>query len=594
MSGIVAIVSKEGAARASDEEMGELTAAYTALRGERPLDTADAAQARVVSFGTDDWGAASIERRGDSWLATAGPVHGPRPLLGAKLEELDGQFSLVGYDAERKEVFVASDPFGLEALYAAEHLGKTYVSSSALVLARHLRTRPSRLGLLSFLRAGFHFGAATSWEGIERLEPATVLSFTRAGGERRTYWRPSVDESIRRLSLEEAVACCLEAASETFRAYFSKLDGAWADLTGGYDTRLLGLLLRSAGIGFETNTRGDERGADRRLAHKLADASGWRLLDLTVPADWDRRLPEMLPTALAWADGNLEVLELAWVLWAHKQMSSTHRSLLIGGGGEHLRGFAWHQEFLQAGKSDRVNLDNWLDMRMLHPMDVTLFKSDPTPEVRDDQRARIVRWAEPYAAELNTTQLDVMYAYKITGHFGTYRSADACFLEAELPFYFKPVFTTAFSIDYRHRSNHQLMRQMISRLDPRLARVETSTGGPAEPLRLTNFHRFLPYYAQIGQKAVNKLSERSFGRTLLPSRATAWWCPAAARKAALASIGLNGSSSLGELRSLPLFEPKALEQFLHRAAEPDFAETTVLGRIITTELALRAVGASLS
>ena len=136
------------------------------------------------------------------------------------------------------------------------------------------------------------------------------------------------------------------------------------------------------------------------MAHKLADVSGWRLLDLTVPADWDRQLPEMLPTALAWADGNLEVLELAWVLWAHKQMSSTHGSLLIGGGGEHLRGFAWHQEFLQAGKSDRVNLDNWLDMRMLHPMDVTLFKSDPTPAVRDDQRARIVRWAEPYASEV--------------------------------------------------------------------------------------------------------------------------------------------------------------------------------------------------
>ena len=99
---MVAIVSKEGAVRASDEELGKLTATYTALRGERPLDTADAAQARVVSFGTDDRGAASIERRGDSWVATAGTVHGPRPLLGAKLEELDGQFSLVGYDADAR------------------------------------------------------------------------------------------------------------------------------------------------------------------------------------------------------------------------------------------------------------------------------------------------------------------------------------------------------------------------------------------------------------------------------------------------------------------------------------------------------------
>ena len=247
MSGLVGIVSSEGSALALDEETRELARSYTALRGEQPLETADTPQARVVVFGTDDRGPASIERRGDSWVATAGTVHGPRPLLDAKLEVLDGQFSLVGYDAERQEVFVASDPFGLEALYTAEHQGNTYVSSSALVLARHLRTPPSRLGLLSFLRAGFHFGAATSWEGIQRLEPATVMCFTPAGTERWTYWRPSVDESIRRLSLEEAVACCLEAASETFRTYFSRLDRTWVDLTGGYDTRLLGLLLRSAG-----------------------------------------------------------------------------------------------------------------------------------------------------------------------------------------------------------------------------------------------------------------------------------------------------------------------------------------------------------
>ena len=32
MSGMVAIVSKEGAVRASDEELGKLTATYTALR----------------------------------------------------------------------------------------------------------------------------------------------------------------------------------------------------------------------------------------------------------------------------------------------------------------------------------------------------------------------------------------------------------------------------------------------------------------------------------------------------------------------------------------------------------------------------------
>jgi hypothetical protein len=260
---------------------------------------------------------------------------------------------------------------------------------------------------------------------------------------------------------------------------------------------------------------------------------------------------------------------------------------LIGGGGEHLRGFAWRQEFLQGGKSTRVNWNNWLDMRMLHPMNVRLFRTDPTAAVREDMRRRMEAWVEPYADELNTTQLDVLYAYKVTGHFGTYRSADSAFLHAELPFYFRPIFTAAFSTSHRHRDNHRLMRHMMARLDPRAAAVATSTGGPAEPWRPTNLHRFVPYYAQIGRKAVNKVSQRALNRPVLPVRTEAWWCPPDARRAAVEALGE------GELRSRPLYDERALAALLGSVGHPAFTETTVLGRVLTAELALRAADASL-
>jgi hypothetical protein len=281
------------------------------------------------------------------------------------------------------------------------------------------------------------------------------------------------------------------------------------------------------------------------------------------------------------------VLELSWVLAAHERLAREHLPLLIGGGGEHLRGFAWRQEFLQGGKSTRVNWDNWLDMRMLHPMDVGLFRADPTADVREDMKRRMQAWVEPYSDELNTTQLDVLYAYKVTGHFGTYRSADSAFLHAELPFYFRPIFTAAFSTSQRHRDNHRLMRHMIARLDQRVAAVATSTGGPAEPWRPTNLHRFVPYYAQIARKAVNKLSQRTLNRPLLPERNEAWWSPPAARGAAVAALGE------GELRSRALYDERVLAALLGGAGDPRFAETTVLGRVLTAELALRAADASL-
>jgi asparagine synthetase B (glutamine-hydrolysing) len=589
MSGLVAIVAHDRRGPGIEEgDLAGLLEAYSTLRGADAVEHV-AEDGFVRAALIDPRSPSVIERGGGSWAVVAGTAYAARGVVDAPLGDLDGQFALVRYAAESGDVVVATDPFAMQALYVAERGGRTYVSTSSLALARHLRATPSRADFAAFVRAGYHFGTQTLWEGIERLEPGTALVFGTAGRERRIYWRPERDPEIAGLAFERVVDRSIEVAEETYHRRLAGREGGWADLTGGYDTRLLALLLDRAGVEFETNTRGDARGSDRKIAHRLSEVAGWPLLDVTVPADWAEQLPRMMKTAAAWADGTLEVLELSWVLAAHERMAQAqqHGSLLIGGGGEHLRGFAWRQEFLRAGKSTQVNWDNWLDMRMLHPMDVRLFRTDPTAAVRDDMSRRLADWVEPYRAELNTTQLDVLYAYKVTGHFGTYRSADSAFLHAELPFYFRPVFTVAFSADHRHRDNHRLMRHMIARLDRRVAAIATSTGGPAEPWRLTNLHRFAPYYAQIGRKAINKLSQRALNRALLPVRNDAWWSPPEARRAAVTALGD------GDLRSRPLYDDGALAALLAGADDPGYAETTVLGRVLTAELALRAADASL-
>jgi len=303
-------------------------------------------------------------------------------------------------------------------------------------------------------------------------------------------------------------------------------------------------------------------------------------------------LPSLLPVALAWGDGNLDAIELARVLWAHRELGREHRDLAIGGGGEHYRGFAWRQEFLQAGRSSRVNMDNWLDMRLLHPLNTQVFASDPTREVRDDFRERMVRRAEPYSDEPNTTQLGVMYAYKVTGHFGAFRSADGAFLRSQLPFYFRQIFGAAFSTNHRHRDNHRLMRHMINRLDPTIAAVRTLTGGPAQPWRLSNLHRFAPYYADLARRAVAKLNYRATGRAVLAPRRHPRPAVARARTTLVRKLRTEGVLDPGRMRSAPLYKPGALEPWLDLAERPVFADDELLGRLVTLELALRAVDAS--
>jgi len=188
-----------------------------------------------------------------------------------------------------------------------------------------------------------------------------------------------------------------------------------------------------------------------------------------------------------------------------------------------------------------------------------------------------------------------MFVYKMTGHFGIYRSADAAFIQAQVPLYAKEMYTTAISVDYRHRRNHRLVRHMVSGLDRQVAAIETDSGGPAEPWRVTNLHRFMPYYTQLGRKAVNKVGQKFLGRRLVrPPETGNWWCPPAARRAIVDSFEGNGPLSYDTMRSAPLFDQTALGALLDGArADGEFADTGLLGRIVAVELGLRAADATL-
>ena len=593
MTGIVAIIARDRRDQVSPEEIEAFARTHESLRGTSGRQTASAGTyARVIVLGARAEGRPEIEAAGDSWAATIGTVHHDGPLSGTRLEDLEGHFGIVSHDAATESVRVATDATSFQPMYWAEQTGRTYVCDSALVLAKHLGAKPSRLGLLTFLRTGYHFGAMTNWEGVVRLDPGECLTFTPEGMEAGAYWRPRVDTSVAALGFDDAVEHTTTVALETCERWLGGRSGLWSDLTGGFDSRLLALLLEKLGIPFDADTRGDYTG-DRRVAAELARLKGWRWLDLLPPAEWSETLPEMLRPTVAWSDGHLDPLELSWVLWAHSQMRETHPSVLYGGGGEHLRGYTWRQEWPRAGKRTTVNFDNWVDLRLIHPMDLTVFAEDPTPEVRADVLARMKKWAAPYAGELNTTQCDVMFMYKMTGHFGIYRSADAAYIQAEVPLYSKPMYTTAISLNYRHRRNHRLVRHMIWRLDPRAAAVATDSGGPAEPWRLTNLHRFAPYYTQLARKAANKVGQKFLGRRLItPVETGNWWCPPEARRTMLASLGVNGAPAHTTLRSAPLFDGKALDDFVARARQDDFDDASLLGRILAVEVGMETVGTS--
>jgi asparagine synthetase B (glutamine-hydrolysing) len=525
----------------------------------------------------------------------SGTAHDPERTGGSDVEKLDGQFVWARYDASRRELQVANDPFGMRSLYVAERGGAVYLSTCSLALAAHLGAQPNLRGVNSFLRTGYQFGTLTMWDGIERLEPGTRIRFTAHGTRREIYWAPSVDESVAALDLDAATEHCLRVAHETLTSYYpAGTPRAWADLTGGWDSRLATTLLEDARVDFVTNTAGDAGSADVRVAERVARVAGWDWQRFAIPDDWRELMPPLVSLAIGWGDGDLDALQLAEVLWGHLAKARAHSKLLTGGGGEHFRDRAWQQEFFKGGRSRSINYDNYVDMRMLKPLDTSVFAHDPTREVREELRARMRARAAPYSSHLNTTQLDMIAVYKFTGHFGAYLSASVGSIAVDMPYFFKPIFTAAVSTNHRHRSSHRLMRRMLQALNPAVAAVETEAGGPATPMTIRSSYRFAPYYATLARRAVRKIGQRVLSRPVLPAPTPSNAARASAHHAFVATLDDGRALRHEAMRSAPLYLRDPLNALLARAGDPALGgRAALLSRVLTVELALRAVDAAI-
>lgn len=590
MAGLIAVVSAVSEATVLSAEFDALKASYHALRGTGEVQRHAAGDIGVAGLCAEEGSTGAGSQTGESWAVYIGDPHHPAPLAVADPATLDGQFALITYDAVERQVEIVSDPFGLQAIFLAERAGLLYISTSALTLARHLRSTPSVLGLEVFLRTGPHYGELTNWEGIRRLPPATQVTIRRGAQVReRVYWSPAIDRAVSRMGRPEAARHCVEVAVETFRDRLAGQEDACCDLTGGFDSRLSTLLLDRAGVGFGTTTVGSNDSDDVALGSRVARTAGWPWTQGQLPGGWPERSRAAVAYAVAWGDGQMEATQLAEVLTVQGQLRSAR--LFGGGGGEHWRDYAWQQEIPGGGRTTRVNFERWVDVRSLHPQDLSPLRSDPTQRVRANLVERCRAHAAPFGDLLNSAQLDVLYAYKSMGHFGAYQSASRGTMNVELPFYFRDAFIAPFSVAPAHRNSHRLMREAIPLLDRSVARLPTTTGGPAEPFGVRNAHRFPPYLKNRASNITRKLTERLPMPTIGAIRTSMPVDVREARQRQLDELIATTGLEPARMRAGRLYDARGLSRLASSPAATTGGWAT-LGRIITVELALEAVDLS--
>jgi hypothetical protein len=580
VTGIVVVVARPGSGvdvRRAATALADVHAALLPLPEREVATAGDLACAITLHASRAE--PPGIVQGPDGWVATSGTPRGADALQHVAAAELEGQFVLARYDRAAGALRVATDAFGCWPLYLAETEDASYLASSALALARFLGRTPDETGMALLLQTGFQLGSICHWSGIDRLPAATELAFTADGVQHHRYWRVATYDDLARLGFDDAVDAVIERLAARFATHLGGEHRLVADLTGGFDTRLLTTLLARGGVRFDTATVGEATSRDVVLAQRVAAAAGW---------PWTRLVHEDPPAAavhaaLAAADGQLPAVALADVVRIHAAQAQTWSRHLSGGAGEVLSGNAWIHESLRAGRSTRLRVDHLIDMKLLGSDGADLLRPDLVAAVREYLREDTRTSVAAYAGELDTTQLDVLLLRRKAAWDGAFAAATSHVIRNELPFLFQTAATVAFSIDWHHRANRRLVRAVLDRLDRDVAEVETAYGGPAGVQRLRDAPRIAPYYLTAARLAAERLARRAAPRLAAAQARRGAPDPSGPRAALLRELELVPQ----RMATASLYEPRALAMLL-RAPDATPAAAATVDRVVTAELAARA------
>jgi len=546
-----------------------------------------------------------------SWLIAAGTVvalegeNDPRTQLQSLLREyiekgstaldrFDGHFALVISNNYEQSLSIISDPIGLFSIFYGYQGKKVFISNSALAVAKLIHSKPDVLRLEHFLRMGRLDAANTLWIDVRRLLAARILKFSGEQVEEIEYWSPSYNAQISQLPLNDALNKASNMLGQNFSRLLTREGKIWADLTGGFDSRITTTILSKMGIPFITYCLGPENYPDVQFSKQISNAMNWEYRHIYFSNQWEPEYYHWFDTAIGRGDGHIAALRLAITLRCHQERCTESRVNVTGVGGENWRGYYWLLEKGKIGMSSSIDYERLIDHLFQPALPSNILRSAQYKEVAQELQMFTRDLFSKYENLPNTTKLDRLEIYRDANHGGAYLSAASGMARSMMPLCLKEHVDFAFSLNYKWKlpRHHLFVRALLEKENPILANWNTTTGGPAARIRFTNLHKFWPLWKGIVDKTIRIASTRLFGHSIVTSPRSvppsfilpSWW--AAYLKHAKAEYLVEPADML----SGKLYNPQVFQFLVEHSKIDNYKFGDFLDRAITIEMALRAVG----
>ncbi len=498
-------------------------------------------------------------------------------------QSLSGFFVIVIGEARSQTVYVITDLIGSRhAFMRTLPQGGIALASSSLVLAALAPAKPDALSVEEFIRTGVIYEDRSFYAEVRKLEPASIYQFSEGQQiARQSYW--SLNElTPNRYDGDAAVEAFGEAVVKGARAVGSVTSRLLCDLTGGYDSRALAASFLTAGVEFETTVTGRATNPDVIVAEQLARLTGKR----HTRVDLSEQTPTFAAVrdALSLTDGEYDCIEYGLgTLPVHSRSAQIYGLTANGSFGEVARGYWWELLFPHTGARAPLNAHRIAAGRyVVDANSPQLFDAAATARLVDHFAAMIERANAELAGQPNTLQMDNTYLrLRMHRWQGRIASATDQLLPCLSPFMLRPALEVMLQATPRIRQRSLLVRAMLQRLQPRLAAVPLEHGYPAEPLGLTNFHRFAPLLTSYAGKAWNKARRMLVGQT--PSVTSS-----AARLQLCRDEAVQDLLTPERMRLAEVLSPAALSAFLQASRQTNFSYEQQWCRVLSCEMALRA------
>ncbi|WKZ66632.1 MAG: asparagine synthase (glutamine-hydrolyzing) [Flavobacteriales bacterium] len=194
----------------------------------------------------------------------------------AFLHELNGFFALAIHDAEKDELLLARDRFGVKPLWWSEQDGLLRFASELRALkALGARGEPDRHSLQQYFTYHYIPAPWSILKGVRKLEPGELLRATAAGTRRERWY--DLPEAARRTPLPpDPVAQLRELLEDAVRMRLISDVPIGTFLSGGLDSSIVSALaarhqrgLRTFSIGYADDPYFDETRYAEEVARRI-------------------------------------------------------------------------------------------------------------------------------------------------------------------------------------------------------------------------------------------------------------------------------------------------------------------------------------